>query len=293
MLDLARDTGDGGSKPKSTTYDMPAGNMADGNNMAYLGNRGDFFGSNHTQKGNVYGEMWYGNGVADCGEIETTTKLENYKKMLFAKRILSTSGASTVDTNSVRLGASWINKCMTLQGKQYYTDDKYKTNPNQASTTSYPTITKQTGWYGEACDGIGVVVSSAVIETGFASPIPTGTDTPVRTSIIDPTWTPKHTGNNGTNATYTVFREVFFQTKASSNLVGAVTTNGGYLSQGSVVTTELPDNNDNGVLFNMIINENHQKVRLGKDSNGNQIGFDRLYKSRKFYLPNATVMDLN
>ena len=43
----------------------------------------------------------------------------------------------------------------------------------------------------------------------------------------------------------------------------------------------------------MIINGNKQKVRLGKDSNGNQIGFDRLYKSRKFYLPNATVMDLN
>lgn len=293
MLDLTRDTGDGGSKPKSTTYDMPAGNMADGNNMAYLGNRGDFFGSNHTQKGNVYGEMWYGNGVADCGEIETTTKLDDYKKMLFAKRILSTSGASTVDTNSVRLGASWINKCMTLQGKQYYTDDIYKNYPNQAHTASYPTITKQTGWYGEACDGIGVVVSSAVIETGFASPIPTGTDTPVRTSIIEPTWTPKHTGNNGTNATYTVFREVFFQTNASPILKGVVTTNGGYLSQGSVVTTELPDNNDNGVLFNMIINENHQKVRLGKDSNGNQIGFDRLYKSRKFYLPNATVMDLN
>ena len=291
MLELKSDTLTGnthkGSKI-STTYDMPAGNMADGNNMAYLGNREGYFGSNHTQKGNVYGDMWYGNGVADCGEVETATKLEDYKKALFAKRILSTS-----DTNSVRLGASWINKCMSLQRNQYYTGDTDNTNPNQAPTATYPEITQQKGWYGEACDGIGVVVSSAVIETGFASPIPTGTDTPVRTSIIDPTWTPKHTGNNGTNATYTVFREVFFQTNASSNLVGAVTTNGGYLSQGSVVSTKRPDNTDNGVLFDVIINNKEQKIRLGKDSNGNQIGFDRLYKSRKFYLPNATVMDLN
>ena len=73
-----------------------------------------------------------------------------------------------------------------LQRNQYYTGDTDNTNPNQAPTATYPEITQQKGWYGEACDGIGVVVSSAVIETGFASPIPTGTDTPVRTSIIDP-----------------------------------------------------------------------------------------------------------
>ena len=285
MLDLARDTGDGGSKPKSTTYDMPADNMADGNNMAYLGNQGNEFGAVVQNENHSHSDMWFGNGKQNVDSVETAKTLQQYKQALLGVAVTGSS------TNS-RLGASWVNQCLSLQGNRYYSNKNRSNVAGELVSYTSP-IDKQEGWYGEACDGIGVVVSSAVIETGFALPIPTGTDTPVRTSIIDPTWTPKHTGNNGTNATYTVFREVFFQTNASSNLVGAVTTNGGYLSQGSVVTTDLPDNNDNGVLFNMIINGNKQKVRLGKDSNGNQIGFDRLYKSRKFYLPNATVMDLN
>ena len=285
MLDLARDTSAGGSKPKSTTYDMPADNMADGNNMAYLGNQGKEFGAVVQNENYSHSDMWFGNGKKNVDSVETAKTLQQYKQALLG---VAVSGSST---NS-RLGASWVNQCVSLQGNSYYSD-KNRSNVADELVKYTSPIAPHTGWYGEACDGIGVVVSSAVIETGFASPIPTGTDTPVRTSIIDPTWTPKHTGNNGTNATYTVFREVFFQTNASSNLVGAVTTNGGYLSQGSVVTTNDPANNDNGVLFNMIINGNPQKIRLGKDSNGNQIGFDRLYKSRKFYLPNATVMDLN
>ena len=285
MLDLARDTSAGGSKPKSTTYDMPADNMADGNNMAYLGNQGKEFGAVVQNENYSHSDMWFGNGKKNVDSVETAKTLQQYKQALLG---VAVSGSST---NS-RLGASWVNQCFNLQGNSYYSN-KNRSNVADELVKYTSPIAPHTGWYGEACDGIGVVVSSAVIETGFASPIPTGTDTPVRTSIIDPTWTPKHTGNNGTNATYTVFREVFFQTNASSNLVGAVTTNGGYLSQGSVVTTNDPANNDNGVLFNMIINGNKQKVRLGKDSNGNQIGFDRLYKSRKFYLPNATVMDLN
>jgi len=285
MLDLARDTSAGGSKPKSTTYDMPADNMADGNNMAYLGNQGKEFGAVVQNENHSHSDMWFGNGKKNVDSVETAKTLQQYKQALLG---VAVSGSST---NS-RLGASWVNQCVSLQGNSYYSD-KNRSNVADKLVRYNSTITQQKGWYGEACDGIGVVVSSAVIETGFASPKPTGTDTPVRTSIIDPTWTPKHTGNNGTNATYTVFREVFFQTNARSNLVGAVTTNGNYLSQGATVTTDNPDNNDNGVLFNMIINGNPQKIRLGKDSNGNQIGFDRLYKSRKFYLPNATVMDLN
>ena len=256
---------------KGYTVDkMSPSNSADSNHLMFDMAKAGLTGTKYQDSG--YGGT--GNGL---GNNTTSDGITNYNTLASDLYKLANNGwgslvnatlpnADSNTTNGKAIGYKWL-----------------KYNSNRNSNSNY---NMKEGWYNEASDGFGVVMYGGIIEVGFGGPQSNkdNTQTPVRTSIIDPHWQKPHKTREDL---FTDGKEAYFYTQAVPNAVFIATI---YGKEGGTYSTKPSVTSDGRIPFIGIHYDNKntpQWVYLDKQ------GLSWLYRSRTFIIGNGSVMDLN
>ena len=250
---------------------MPPTNAADSNHLLYdmtTATGGEF--NQEKYKDSAYGGT-QGNGIGTpegaegitsyTGLVNMFTRLKSDSSQLSKwNPLVSALGASETGLEDGKgIGYKWLTY-----------------NMGRNSSASY---SMENGWYNEASDGFGVVSYGGIIEVGFGYPAPDGSNTPVRTSIIDPEWQLPHTDRA---SLFTQFRSAYFYVEPdpiTNFVVQAYGTGGTYAE----------DYTGSDHAFIGIQTSASEPINwLDIDE-----GLSWLYRSRVFYIGNGSVMDLN